>query len=485
MSNIGQRVLKNSLFRVGGYAVGALVFFATIVLIARYLGTEDFGQFAFIMAFVGIFQLVADMGVRNIVIRDIALDKANFRRYLGVARTLLWLCSLLSLLGIVGLANLLSLSEAVRQSTYIAGLAVIFIFHGLGYSAVLRAFEEMEWDILGFVLHKVVFIALIWGVTQTAWGLRGVFAAMLLANAGQWLYFWCLVGVRHGRAKLVLDLPAVRTLFVEAFPLGIAEILKRLTRHIDKLLLAALGTPVALGLFSAAYKFLEAMVPFTVNLTLPLFPVFSRLAQETPQRFFKAYEQSLKFLYVMGTPLAVVLCVLAERIVVLCFGEAYREAASTLRILALTVILVLPTSMYGYVFTALGQQRVYMGCVTVALVINAGLALLLIPLYGHLGAALGVFAGEAVLFLCGLIMLQRLGGSLASLRLMARPLLAGLALGLCCWIVRDMPLASMGLGVSSGLVMYACVLGLLHTFTPREQTLLLDAMRVRVGGVTR
>ena len=83
MSDISRGVLNNSIFRAAGYAIGAAVFFTTIVLIARYLGTEGFGHFSLIIALVGIFQLVADMGVRNIVIRDIALDQANFRNILG------------------------------------------------------------------------------------------------------------------------------------------------------------------------------------------------------------------------------------------------------------------------------------------------------------------------------------------------------------------------------------------------------------------
>ena len=53
---------------------------------------------------------------------------------------------------------------------YIAGLAAIVTFFSLGYSAVLRGFEEMEWDILGFVLHKAIFIALIWLTVQTTSG---------------------------------------------------------------------------------------------------------------------------------------------------------------------------------------------------------------------------------------------------------------------------------------------------------------------------
>jgi O-antigen/teichoic acid export membrane protein len=485
MNDTTKRVLGNALFRVGGYAFGAGLFFATIVLIARYLGTEGFGHFSFILATASIFQLVADMGVRNIVIRDIALEKEKFHVHLSTARTLLWSLSAVSLGCITVLANALALSDELRHSMYLAGLAVIVTFYGLGYSAVLRAFEEMGWDILGFIFHKVVFIASIGLIAQTPLGLQGVFAAMLLANALQWFYYWAIVRLRHGRVKPSLNFTAAWLLLWEAFPLGVAEILRRLTRHVDKLLLAAISTPVALGLFSAAYKFLEAMSPFTTNLTLPLFPVFSRFARVSPLRLFRALEQSLKFLYVLGMPLAVLMFVLSEPLVVLFFGEAYHEAATALRLIAPGVVFIFPTSVYSYVFTALGQQRLYMGCVAAALAVNTLLDLLLIPSYSYQGAALATTSAEAVLFLAGVIMLHRLGGELSGLWLLWRPVVAGLGMGLCCWVSKDLGFASAACGVMSSLLVYAGILLLLQTFTPQERALLQGAMRLKLGDVRR
>jgi O-antigen/teichoic acid export membrane protein len=485
MSETTRRVLQNSLLRMTGYAVGAGLHFGITVLIGRYLGTTGFGQFSFILAFVGIFQLLTDMGVRNVLIRDIAVDRENFASRLGVARTLMWILAAISMGCIMLLTRLLTFTDEIRQATYLAGLAVIVTFYGLSYSAVLRAFEEMEWDILGFVLHKVIFMGFIWSVLRTDWGLRGVFAAMLAANGCQYLYYWGLVRVRHGRARLSFDVRAGWALLVDAIPLGITEVLRRLTWQIDKLLLAGLGTPVAVGLFSAAYKFLEAMNPFTVNLTLPLFPVFSRLARISSAKLFDAYEQSLKFLYVIGIPLGVILFVLSERIVILFFGAAYRDASQVLRILAPVVILLLPTSVYGYIFTALGRQRLYMGCAVVALLTNIGLDLLLIPSYSYIGAAVGTLVAEAILYLSGLMMLQRLGSHLVGMRVIGRPVLAGLALGLCCWWASDMGLAGLGAGIVIGLAAYAGVLLLLQTFTQQERALLLAAMRIRLGSVSQ
>jgi O-antigen/teichoic acid export membrane protein len=120
----------------------------------------------------------------------------------------LWVLSFVSMGLIILLANLLSFSDELRHSTYLAGLAVIISFSGLGYSAVLRAFEEMEWDILGFVLQRLINIALVWVLMNTDLGLRGVFGTLFLANGFQYLYYWSVVRILHGRAALTFDFRA-------------------------------------------------------------------------------------------------------------------------------------------------------------------------------------------------------------------------------------------------------------------------------------
>ena len=125
MSETIRRVMHNSALRLAGYAVGAVLHFGIIVLIGRYLGTTGFGHFSFILAWVGIFQLLTDMGVRTVLIRDIAVDKENFAKRLGVAQTLLRLLASLSMGCIVLLAHLLTLTDELRQATYLAGVAVI------------------------------------------------------------------------------------------------------------------------------------------------------------------------------------------------------------------------------------------------------------------------------------------------------------------------------------------------------------------------
>ena len=271
----------------------------------------------------------------------------------------------------------------------------------------------------------------------------------------------------------------VAKLFMEAFPLGVAEMLRRLLRDVDKFLLAILGTPLAVGLFSAPYKFLEAMNPLSMSLTLSLFPVISRLSKISLEEMFNEYRQYLKFLYAMGFPFSVAVFIFSERIVTLFFGEAYLEAAWVLRILAPSFIFLFPGSLHSYIFTALGRQRIYTVCIAIALAVNIVLDVILIPFHSYLGAAVGTLVAEIVAFLSGVILLKRMGGGLAAIWLLWRPFLSGLMMGLVFWWVRDAGTFLVVVGVCAGFCVYVGMLSLLKTFTEKERALLADAFRIK------
>jgi O-antigen/teichoic acid export membrane protein len=133
----------------------------------------------------------------------------------------------------------------------------------------------------------------------------------------------------------------------------------------------------------------------------------------------------------------------------------------------------------------MGRQHLYTACVAISLLTNILLALLLIPMYGYVGAALGTLAGEAVLFSVGQLMLRQFTNNFANLRLLWRPLLAGLTMGLVCWLMHEMLVAAVYVGVASGLSAYIGLLLGLQTFTQRERALLTDAFRIRLGSVPR
>jgi O-antigen/teichoic acid export membrane protein len=111
MTTPARKILRNSFFGIASEAIGGALLFIVFIFIARFLGSEQFGVFSYILAFVGLFQLIADFGLTNVIVREISRAKENAAHIMGAIIPLAWLFSLLIFGVIALLGNLFSLSE--------------------------------------------------------------------------------------------------------------------------------------------------------------------------------------------------------------------------------------------------------------------------------------------------------------------------------------------------------------------------------------
>jgi len=477
-----RRIVKNALSGVAAELIGGGLNFIALLMIARSAGVDGFGIFSFVLAFSGLFQLVADFGLSNILVREISTHRDQLDRYLGAAKSLIWILSFLTFAVMVGTIHLIGRSAEVVQLSYLMGLAVLAMFHVTGYAAVFRAFEVMELNALGFVLHKVFLLGCVLLTIFVHGDLIGFALSYLAANLALWGFNYLLVRRRYVRPRMIMDRPLWRELVTEAYPLGIGMILRRATWHVDSLLLTWLAAPAAVGLYNAAYRIIQSISLLPMALTIPLYPVFSRMAEGSHEKLWAAYQKSLKFLGIVSIPMAVGLSVLSGRIIGFLYGEAYLASAQALTVLSWVVVLLFPTSLYLYLYTALGRQRAYTLCVGASLGINIVLDLVLIPMFGFMGACYATLIAEIVLFGLGYYGLVKLGGPAAFWEVLWRPMAAGSAFGLVLYLLKDAAPGWILLGGCIGLVLYGAVLVILKTFSSQDWRLIKEGIGDRLHG---
>ena len=78
---LGNIIFKNTLFVTAGNLVLKLLSFLFGIFVIRQLGDGRFGQYATVLAFVGLFQIFAEMGVTQYVMREIARDRSKVDKY--------------------------------------------------------------------------------------------------------------------------------------------------------------------------------------------------------------------------------------------------------------------------------------------------------------------------------------------------------------------------------------------------------------------
>jgi O-antigen/teichoic acid export membrane protein len=463
-----QLIAKNMTVIVLSEIVGFGLHLAVTVLIARYLGTQGFGNYSFILAFVWVFQLIGDSGLSNIMVREISVKKESLEYQLGVTKSLIWVQSLIVFVSIALAASFLNLEASVRNSIYVMGLATLAMAHAVGYSSIFRAMEEMEYNAIGFVSHKAVLMIVTLIVIHFECGLFEITAVNLLSNVFLWFVYYSMIRYRYYYPKMIYDINAWRHLMCESIPVGISNVLRGFSGQVGILILTALTTAASVGLFSAPYKITQSLSILPQTLTIALFPYFSRLAKSSHHDLFDAYEKNLKFMYLLSVPIVVVFVILDQTVMSLLFGEKFNDARRAFQILSLNIVLLFQTSQFVYVFSSLGKQRLFTKCSIVGLIINIVVDIILIPRYDLVGACIGTLFAEMSICGIGMYFMKTMDGSISFIRASWKPLASGALMAVVLFPFRHASLTWALCGLVLSSLLYVLAIWILRTFSEVE-----------------
>lgn len=476
-----RRLLRNSFAMTGGVVAGGLLLFLTFVLIARYLPVQRFGEFVFVLTLASIFQLFADGGIVNVTIRDLARSPDERDRLFGSTRSLVWILTMLMTAVVVIGTHFWGPDPAIRVTAWAMGAASLMALHGLLYAGVVRAFEDMGLVALAGLLHKVLLLGLVAVAIAFDTGIEGVAIAHAGANLLQWAFFGVLVRRRYRLARMRLDLAHWKYLIGAAVPLGVGQVLRRMTTHLGTFLLAALSSVVAVGLYSSAYRVIQMIEIGAVAATSVLFPVFSRLARDERGLLKRLYGDSLRIMLVLAAAVGGLLVAFGSHLVLVIFGPGYADAGPALQVLGGALVFLMPSAVMHAMFSAIDRQTLFMKLALLGILVNATLGALLIPQFGSSGAAIATFATEVLLFLTGAWLLDKEDLRAAYLDMYLRVLLTTAAVTAAAWwlgpSIRSGPWLL--LSCVAYLVVYAALVVVSRAVTPKELAFIAASARPR------
>lgn len=418
-----QRILHNSIFGVASQAIGGSIFFLISVFIARHLGPDKFGAFAFIIALMTVIYLLADFGISTIIAREISKNREKTAEILGACMPLVMILGIISYCLIIVLVEILELPDESRQAMYIMGCTVFFTYHAAIYGSVCKGFEDMGYNAAGLITRRIVLLA---GVSLAIYfdaGIVEIVICYLIESFYEFLFFERIVRKHYVQYSLRIDLKYWKHLLYESVPLGMAILLKRVSWYVDTFVLTMLSTAGVVGVFSAAYRIVQmvSVIPFT--LSIPLYPVLSRLAVESKTDAFALYKKALRFFMLIAIPIGVWVCILGPHLILLLFGNQYQQAGFLLQVMSGVIVLIFPNILYMYIFPAINKQKLIMYCMSVGFTVNLIMDFVLIPEYGFMGAAIATLLSELTIFISGLLLLMTQGLTMDYIRLFLRPLI--------------------------------------------------------------
>jgi O-antigen/teichoic acid export membrane protein len=161
-----------------------------------------------------------------------------------------------------------------------------------------------------------------------------------------------------------------------------------LDSKVDTVLVGALMNPTAVGFYTLAAQIADIVAVPAESLGFTISPALGeQKAEDRTDRAAHIYESSLEYVLLLYVPAAAGLVLVAEPVVLTIFGRPYAGAVPALQVFGVLVVARGVHKVTGDGLDFLGLARVRAVARGAAATGNFGLNLLLIPLYGVVGAA--------------------------------------------------------------------------------------------------
>jgi len=190
-------------------------------------------------------------------------------------------------------------------------------------------------------------------------------------------------------------------------PRGLAALAQITIQRIDIVLVAILRGPAEAAIYTAATRFLVAGQFANVAIMTAAQPRFTEMfAQGDRPAANRVYQATTAWLILLTWPLYLLAVVFGPEVLTV-FGHSYRQGASVMVILGLTMLLQTACGQVDMVLVTAGRSSWSLINGLLAVVVNVGLDVALIPRYGITGAAIGWSAAIVVANLIPLAQLAR------------------------------------------------------------------------------
>jgi O-antigen/teichoic acid export membrane protein len=380
------RLAGNALVQAAGTVLSSLISVITFAAITRYLGPSGYGDYAAATSFVFIPTVLADLGLSAAVVREISARPERTEAAMGASLPFRLGVSVVAIGVTAACAWAFPFDERIRQAVLIASIGALLTLVNLSLLPVLQARLQMQWAVLATVAGRVVGLGATLVVLEAGLGLNGVVAAAVVGLAVT-LAIDLVVVARQIRLRPRVDMPYWRRLAGVSLVLGIAIALGQIYFRVDTVIVALLRSAREVGLYGAAYKFLELAEVISAAVAVSIFPTLSRFAAEKDERLHSAVQRTFDVLLAAAIPITLVLVAIPETLLEVVAGHDFADAATALRILAFYPLLAFTNGLLWRLLVAGHLEQTLLRVSAGILLFNVALNLLLIPMYGYVVAA--------------------------------------------------------------------------------------------------
>jgi PST family polysaccharide transporter len=403
------RFMRSSAFLMADVVLRQVSSFVTAVAIARTLGADASGVFGVAVSVSALGVGISALGLDGVLVREFVVRR-------GLNRTdLVSVClakAATSVVAFAAIAAYATMFVGFDRSSVTALLIVAFGYL-LGNLDVGDLFLQSHQDFRAIAVRRIGTAVGMLAVKLAAVQ-QGSLAAVAVAMAVEMCLLQLVLLPRvlrvlrteEARSDRLVDLRRVLGLVTRTWKLQLSSVLAVLNQRVDVVLVGALLSVTATGLYSSAGRLADGLVIVAGVISAVFYPRLIGVADD-PGRYALLVGRLVRTLATLAVVASVVTALLSTRIMTALFGPEFAPAGPVLAVYvvgtaflffrsAMSKLLIIE-SEYGLSLLSNGA-----GAVT-----NIAVNLLLIPQFGILGAAVATVISNAMSSILALLITAR------------------------------------------------------------------------------
>ena len=457
-------LLANIAAVVSGKAVAAVAGLATIMVLTRHLGPQEFGYYRTVLTYAAFASVLADCGIYMVTLREMSRPGTDPARAAGAALSLRLVSSISVLLLACAVAWALPYERIVKWGVFIGAGVYTCLQASELLVAVFQSVLKQGRNAIAEGSGALATLGCVWIFALVHGGTLAMLGATLLGGLLALTISWRLAR-RLVPFRVTWDVAQWRNYVVLGLPIAGSQILTMAILRGDSLVLSLFQPAAAVGLYGVSTKLFELATSLAFMFGGLMMPALTQAFARDRGNFPRVLGHTVDTAAIYGVGAVIALAPFAPQVLTLIAGADFASGAPALVVISFAIGLAALSHVLRFALVAYERPRLILEADAAACLLGFGAYFALIPKFSLLGAAVGTVIAESVSLVGMLRGLRRAGVPLPSPVNLAKASGAGL-LALGSIMVCNQLEVPWLLALLAGGAIYLILLALTHAIPP-------------------
>lgn len=382
-----KKYFNNTLWLFSERIIRMIISIVIGVMLTRYLNPIQFGTYSYVQSFVGLFILIANLGLDEILVREIVNDKFHTESLLNTALFLKLIGFLIMLIILTIFIYIFNFDINIKIYIYVIALSILF-----------QSFNVIEFYLQAKIMGKHFSI-----LSLISLLISSCLKIYFIYNKAPLISFFYLITlesliitvlqifVLKKKTNIILN-PRLFSkkiaiyLLNNSWPLIFTGIVVSLYMKIDQIMIMDLLNSTAVGEYAAAVKISEAWYFIPTIIMTSLFPAIL-LAKQDNEKYIRRLRLIYKLMIIVSLLISIPMTFLSKNLINFLYGSEYENSGNILMIHIWSSIFVFIGVANSKWFIAENLQKYYIINTTFGAFLNIILNFIFIPKFGIVAAA--------------------------------------------------------------------------------------------------